>query len=175
LVVGPDAAIASPADMQGELVWVVSRPVYDRDGGGRTTVDPRTLIALESPDRATWLVCARVGADAGLRLSEAMDQTLRAAPPGHPLHLNLTFADSIPGPVVSGRRVVDGGHWRWDGLIEREDDAVYTMTLCDAEGDELARVDMDVATARNLYEHLSRVIRAAPARFAGGTNSEQAR
>jgi hypothetical protein len=156
-------------------MWVVSRPVYDRGGSGRTTVDPRTLIALESPDRATWLVCARVSADAGLRLSEAMDQTLRTAPPGQSHRLNLTLADSIPGPVVSGRRVVDGGQWRWDGLMTSEDDAVCTMSLRDAGGDELARVDMDVATARNLYEHLSRVIRAAPARFAGGTNSEQTR
>jgi len=173
LAAGPDAAIASPADAQGELVWVVSRPVYDRGSSGRATVDPRTLIAIESPEQATWLVCARVSTDAGIRLSEAMAQTLQASPPGQSHRLNLTLTDSIPGPVVSGRRVIDGGQWRWDGLSE--DDAVYTMSLRDVGGNELARVDMDVATARNLYEHLSRVIRAVPARFAGGTDLEQTR
>ena len=168
LALGPDAVVAASGNTNADLVWIVNRPVYDRVNAADATVDPRTLIAIESPSRATWIVSARVDADAGLRLSAAMAESLRMAPAGQAHQLSVTFGDA-----ASGHRVIDDGYWQWDGPSETADGGVYTMSLRDAGGEALARVRMDAATARNLHEHLLRTIRAAPARGAGGINMEQ--
>lgn len=172
LAEGPDAAIASTLDAGGELDWIVARPVHDRRTGGGTTIDPRTLIAVESADQATWLVAARVDAEAGLLLSNAMSSTLRTASPSQDDRLELTVNRPLPGSATYGQHVVEGGEWRWMGLTSTSGQPAYTMWLLDQDGNQLAVVDMDAATAINLHQHLSRTIRAAPARFAGATDTE---
>lgn len=170
---GPDAVIASPLDIRGDLVWVVSRRTHDRAVGGPSTVDPRTLIAVASPDQATWLVAARLDAEAGLALSEAMSSTLRPVPIGQRHRLTLTVKRPLPGSAQAGQHVISGGGWHWMGMSTVDAEQVYTMCLIDRRGDQLAVVEMDAATARNLQQHLSRTLRAAPPRFAGGTDVEQ--
>jgi hypothetical protein len=168
LAYGPSVTIAVPVDVSGPLVWIVASPIHDKSVTGKVTIDPRTLVALEAPDRATWVVAGRVDAEGGLVLAEAMASTLRsAATTDHLLHVEI--GQPLPRASSPGRADVQDGRWRWQGLIEGSPNPRYAMELVDQHGKQLALVEMDAATARDLMRRLSRTIRANPARFTSRT------
>lgn len=165
MVLGPSATIAVPVDVSGPFVWRVDSPIYDKSGAGKLTIDPRVLVAVEAPDRATWVVASRVDAAGGLELVEAMTQTLRGASAATEHVLQLTIEQPLPQLSSPGRADLRGGQWRWQGGIERGTMTCYVMNFVDQHGTLRASVVMDAATARDLMLRLSRTIRAAPARF----------
>jgi hypothetical protein len=135
-------------------------------------VDDRTLVAVLQPDRAVWLASARLDTDAALSLAAAMAASLREAPPAAKSDVTLSVASSMLPPEVSGRRVIDGGRWRWIGRTGTGPATRCHMSLDDADGRTLARLTMDTAAARALMQSLNLTIRTSPARLTGAAVME---
>lgn len=165
LAYGPSATIAVPVDVSGPLVWIVASPIHDKNETGRVTVDPRTVVAVESPDRATWVCAGRVDAEGGLELVGAMATTLRDAAAAQEHVLQVEVGQPVPRASAPGRADVHEGQWQWQGLVEHNTSPRYAMKLVDQQGWQYAMVEMDAATARDLMRQLDRTIRAKPARF----------
>jgi hypothetical protein len=152
-------------------VLVVQRPVYDRGTDGRT-VDPRAVIAVLQPDRATWLAAGRLNAKQALVLVAAMQASLSAASPASEAHLALSLGDPLPAIGASGQRTIDGGHWKWVGLRGEAGHERCQMSLVDADGRVVARLSMDTATAAYLASDLDRIIRTSSERLTASTQKE---
>ena len=160
-VAGPDAVMANDAEPSGPLVMVVKRPVFDR-AASQSTIDPRTLVGVLQPDRATWLAAARLNAVQGLHLVAAMQASLSDAPLAQDSYLALTVADKLPPADASGQRVVDDGQWQWVGMSSVDGLVRCQLSLLDGQGRVLARVSMDTVTATALAVDIDLINRVSP-------------
>jgi len=172
---GPDAALSANPTQTGDVRIVVMRPVRDRQERGPAAVDQRTLVAVLQPDRAVWLSSARLDAASAMPLLAAMDASLQDAPPATQSQVTLTLAKQLPPVDALGRRVVEGGGWRWVGKTGSGPDTRCHLSLDDAQGRTLARLTMDTAAAAALMRDLDRAVRTAPERLTTGASMETGR
>ncbi|MDP7071165.1 MAG: hypothetical protein QF561_07435 [Phycisphaerales bacterium] len=177
LAAGPDGAIAADATSCGPLQWVTQHPVWDRPliGDGESTLDPRILVAVLEPGRATWLVAARSTPQATFELLEAMRTDVLQAGPASEHVLTVAFDNDLPAVSDVGCRVIEGGRWNWDGTARRGDQDLLLMSLVNASGHPVARVSMDAATAANLYRSIDRTVRVKTPLIARGLDEEESR
>jgi len=173
---GPDAAIAADVCAAGALQWVTQQPVWDRGvDGDATTLDPRILIAVLEPGRATWLLAARATLQEAVDLLESMRSDIQpdAEARTHVLAVEV-FPD--PPPVSqAGCRVIGGGHWKWGGMVHEGEQDLFVMSLLGRSGEPAARVTMDAATAGDLYREIDRTIRVKTPMTLVGVGEEAAR
>ncbi|MCP4757891.1 MAG: hypothetical protein GY894_04365 [Planctomycetes bacterium] len=171
---GPDAAIAADVDPAGALQWITQQPVWDRAAVGidSATIDPRILIAVLQPSRATWLVAARSTLRETLELLEAMRSDTRAAGVAYEHVLVVEISADVAPVNAAGCRVIDGGHWQWGGMVQHDEQNLFLMSLLDASDQPVARVTMDSATAANLYREIDRTARVTPPVVVAGTGEE---
>jgi len=167
---GPDASLSrlpqgSVDGMwpSGDLRTVIVRPTFDESPAGVITRDSRTTLAILDPERATWVLGARLTEQEGLDLTRRLQQLVIE-------HSLLEQRDRASGLVVElrlqpedggGLLPVQGG--KWHVLTENLDsnEATIRLGVVDGQtGNLVGEAAMDLVIARDLMHRLAAAIRS---------------
>ena len=167
---GPDASLSrlpqgSVDGMwpSGDLRTVIVRPTFDESPAGVITRDSRTTLAILDPERATWVLGARLTEQEGLDLTQRLQQLMIE-------HSLLEQRERASGLVVElllqpendgSFLPVQGG--KWHVLTENLDSDESTIRLGVVDGQSgrlVGEAAMDLVIARDLMHRLAAAIRS---------------
>lgn len=165
---GPDATLARMPVDSGNGIWpsedlraIVVRPTFDESPAGVVTFDGRTTMAILDPDRATWVMGARLTDQQGLNLVDQLQQLIvqdsLSEDDGHHLEAHL-LRQPEDG---SSSMAIEGGQWRL--LTSDASTSVGTIRLGIVKGQAgelVAETTMDPVAARDLMHRLAAAIRS---------------
>ena len=170
-VTGPDATLARlPSGAQGqtwpssELRVVVVRPTCDESSKGQRSIDERTTLAILDPERATWIMNARLTDQQGLQLTNQIQRRLvsgeldsdRRSNPG--LQARLLCQPELGQSSM----VIPHGGWSMLTNSNSSDEAseIRLGILDPQTGEVVGEVAMSVWAARDLMQRLDAAIRS---------------
>ena len=116
---GPDATLARlPVDAtdatwpSNDLRTMVVRPTFDESPAGITSFDGRTTLAILDPERATWVLGARLTDQQGLDLTDQIQQLIVQdsflEDHAHALEVHLLRQPEDGSTSMD----IEGGQWR---------------------------------------------------------------
>ncbi|MCH2153859.1 MAG: hypothetical protein MK089_11020 [Phycisphaerales bacterium] len=171
---GPDANLSRLPDSLEEgsrwpsdsLQFMVVRPSRDQSPDGRSpSIDSRMTLAVLDPDRATWVMSARMDDQQGISFASGLEsllslQTLRSAGVGPiPLQATLKRQPSKEKDLM----VLPRGRWEI-GAIKVPTDADpgtrITLRLISEQDVLNGEVVMNMAQAEDLFVRVSGAIQA---------------
>ena len=171
---GSDANMSRlPDSVQDESRWpsdslqfMVVRPSRDQSPDGRNpSVDPRLTLAVLDPNRATWVMAARMDDLQGLEFTSGLEgllslQSLRSSgSPSVPLKATLNRQPT----EGKASMVVPGGRWEI-GAIKVPTDAapgsLITLRLVSGQDEVAGEVVMNMAQAEDLLVRVTGAIQA---------------
>ena len=149
----------------GDLRTVIVRPTFDESPAGVITRDSRTTLAILDPERATWVLGARLTEQEGLDLTRRLQQLMIE-------HSLLEQRQRASGLVVELRlQPEDGGSLlpvqggKWHVLTKNLDSNEATIRLGVVDGQSgklVGEAAMDLVIARDLMHRLAAAIRSPP-------------
>ena len=165
---GPDASVARlPQSSVGEnwpssnLRAVVVRPTFDERTSGIITRDSRTTLAILDPERATWVLGARLTDQQGLDLTDRIQQLIvrdsLLEDRAHSLEVHLLRQPEDGSTSMA----IQDGQWRLLTTETSASGSIIRIAVVDARTEELVgEAFMDPVTARDLMHRLAAAIRS---------------
>ena len=136
----------------------IVRPTLDESPSGHHhSIDPRTTLAIVDPDRAVWIMEARLDDRQGLELAQELEASLRARSARGPGSVPVRARIDSPAASKTGVVTVPGGRWI---VVDADHPAgLVTLLLEDANATPLGVVELDQWMVNDVLLRLRGVLR----------------